>query len=190
VVVNALDLLLHPVRGRIVHAMSGDRVATIAQLCERLPDVPRTSVYRHVGLLTEGGLLEVADEKRVHGAVERYYRVRRDNTRIDLELAKTMSLEDHRRAFAGAVAALLAEFNNYLDREDADPVADLIGYRQGVVWLTDDEHAEMVDDLVESFRAKWANPPAPGRRPRLLSAIFFPTGSPLEDTDPTAGSGG
>lgn len=177
---NPLDLLLHPVRSRIVNAMHGDRVRSGAQLCQRMPDVPKTSVYRHLGLLAEGGVLEVVEEKRVHGAVERYYRLRRENTKIDLDLAKTMSLEDHRRAFAGAMAALLAEFNNYLDREDADPVADLIGYRQSSMWLTDEEHAEMVDELVALFRARWTNPPAPGRRPRMVSAIFFPTEKPDE----------
>ncbi|MEQ4725069.1 hypothetical protein [Nonomuraea sp. B19D2] len=34
------------------------------------------------------------------------------------------------------MAILVTEFNAYLDREDADPVADLIGYRQHAVWLT------------------------------------------------------
>jgi hypothetical protein len=29
-----------------------------------------------------------------------------------------------------AMAALLAEFNAYLQREHADPTADLVGYRQ------------------------------------------------------------
>ncbi|MFE0023773.1 helix-turn-helix domain-containing protein [Amycolatopsis sp. NPDC059021] len=175
---NTLDLLLHPVRNRIVQAMSGDRVRTTTQLCARLPDVPKTSVYRHVGLLAKAGILEVVDEQRVHGAVERYYRLRRENAKIDLDLAKTMTLEDHRRAFTGAMAALLAEFGNYLDREDADPPADLVGYRQGIVWLTDEEHAEMVEELVALFRSRWENSPAPGRRPRLVSAIFFPAESP------------
>jgi hypothetical protein len=42
------------------------RVLTTTDLCARLPDVPKTTVYGHVGLLAEAGL-EVA----VHGAVER-----------------------------------------------------------------------------------------------------------------------
>ncbi|GAA4528926.1 helix-turn-helix domain-containing protein [Amycolatopsis samaneae] len=177
-VVNQLDLLLHPVRGRIVHAMSGDRVRTTAQLCAHLPDVPKTSVYRHVGLLAEAEILEVVEERRVHGAVERHYRLRRENAQIDLDLAKAMSLEDHRQAFTGALAVLLAEFGNYLDRDGADPATDLVGYRQGTLWLTDEEHTELVDELVALFRAKAANTPAPGRRPRMVSAIFFPTGQP------------
>jgi DNA-binding transcriptional ArsR family regulator len=51
--VNTLDLLLHPIRLRIVHAMSGGRTRTTSELSTHLADVPKTTVYRHVGLLTE-----------------------------------------------------------------------------------------------------------------------------------------
>lgn len=179
---NALDLLLHPVRLRIVNAMYGDVTRTTSELCARMPDVPKTTAYRHVGLLAEAGILEVVDEQRVHGAVERHYRLRNDKARIDLDEAKSMSLEDHRQGFAAAMAAILAEFNAYLDRDGADPVADGIGYRQGTVWLTPEEHLEMVGELFEVFKARAGNAPAPGRKPYLNTAIFFPTGhSPAED---------
>ncbi|WP_460524135.1 helix-turn-helix domain-containing protein [Flindersiella endophytica] len=180
---DTLDLLLHPVRMRIVHAMSGGRPRTTSELCARLPDVPKTSLYRQVAILAEGGILDVVDERRVHGAVERHYRLRQDRARIDLEAAKRMSLDDHRHAFAGAVATLLAEFNAYLTRDGADPVADQVGYRQGVLWLSPEELAEFVADLLTSFRARAENGPGAGRRPYLLSAIFFPSDAPDPDPD-------
>jgi DNA-binding transcriptional ArsR family regulator len=172
--VDTLDLLLHPIRLRIVHAMSAGRTSTTSDLCARLPDVPKTSVYRHVALLAEAGVLEVAGEQRVHGAVERHYRLRRDRTAIGDDAAAAMSLDDHRRGFAAAMAALLAEFNTYLDRPGADPFADLVGYRQGVIWLSHDELAEMAGAMRDVLAARWANQPAPGRSPHLLSAIIFP----------------
>jgi hypothetical protein len=46
VAVDTLALLLHPVRLRIVHAMSGGRILTIFGLCARLPDVPKTTARR------------------------------------------------------------------------------------------------------------------------------------------------
>ncbi len=172
--VETLDLLLHPVRVRVVHAMSGGRTRTTSELCAHLPDVPRTSVYRHVGLLAEGGVLEVVNEQRVHGAVERHYRLRGERAVIDAESATAMSLDDHRRGFAAAMAVLLAEFNAYLDRDGADPAADSVGYRQGTIWLTREELAEMTDELRAVFAARFGNAPAPRRNPYLMSAIFFP----------------
>jgi DNA-binding transcriptional ArsR family regulator len=176
--VDSLDLLLHPVRLRIVHALSGGRTRTTSDLCAHLRDVPKTTVYRHVGLLAEAGLLEVASEQRVHGAVERHYRLRQERAVIDADAAASMSLEDHRRAFAAAMATLLAEFDAYLDQEHADPTADFVGYRQGIVWLHHDELAAMIDALRGVFAPTAANKPAPGRSPHLVSAIFFPTAQP------------
>lgn len=175
---DVLDLLLHPVRMRIVHAMSGGGTHITADVCARLPDVPRATVYRHIGLLIDGGVLEVTAERRVHGAVERHYRIRRDRVVIDAGAAASMSRDDHRRGFAAAMAILLAEFNAYLDREDADPRTDGVGYRQGVTWLTPDEHAEMIDTLRRELTSRRHATPAPGRRPYLVSAIFFPTEPP------------
>lgn len=172
--VDALDLILHPVRLRILHAMSGGRTRTTSDLCADLPDVPKTSLYRHVGLLAEAGALEVAGEQRVHGAVERTYRLRREGATVDADTAASMSLQDHRHGFAAAAAALIAEFNAYLDREHADPTADLVSYRQGPVWLSREELAELIDEMRRVLARRWGNEPGPGRRPHLLATIVFP----------------
>ncbi|GAA3130831.1 DNA-binding transcriptional ArsR family regulator [Kribbella aluminosa] len=175
---DPLDLLLHPVRLRIVHAMSGGRVRTTSDLCARLSDVPKTSVYRHVALLAEGGVLEVVDEQRVHGAVERHYQLRADRTRIGPEAAATMTLDDHRRGFTATMAALLAEFNTYLDRPGANPLHDSVGYRQGILWLSEDELAALIKDIQQTLANYSGNSPAPGRTPRLHTMISFPVEPP------------
>ena len=175
---DTLDLLMHPVRLRIVHAMSGGRILTTSDLCARLPDVPKTTVYRHVALLAEAGVLEVEGEQRVHGAVERRYRLRRERTVIDQEAAASMSLEDHRRVFAAAMAALLAEFNTYLDRDHADPTADSVGYRQIPLWLNQGELAELIGEVRSAIVSKLDNKPTPDRSLHLLSPILFPIEEP------------
>lgn len=179
---DTLDLLLHPVRLRIVHAMTGGRILTTTDLCARLPDVPKTTVYRHVGLLAGAGVLDVEGEQRVHGAVERRYRLHRARARIDADMAASMSLDDHRRAFAAAMATLLAEFNAYLDRADADPTADLVGYRQIPLWLSQDELAELIGQVGGAIMAKAASQPAADRSLHLVSPILFPIEQPQPDT--------
>lgn len=181
-----LDLLLHAVRLRIVHAMSGGRTRTTSDLCASLPDVPKTSVYRHVGLLSEAGVLEVVGEQRVHGAVERRFRLRRESVVIDVDAAAAMSLEDHRYGFAAATAALLAEFNAYLDREQADPTADSVSYRQFTLWLNQEELAQLISEVRSAIVSKMNNEPAPDRRPYLASTILLPLKQP-RSTGPTGG---
>jgi DNA-binding transcriptional ArsR family regulator len=175
---DAVELLLHPVRLRIVHALSAGRALTTAQLCARMPEAGKVTVYRQVALLAEGGFLEVDGEQRVRGAVERRYRLRQGRPAIDADAAAAMSLDDHRRGFAAAMAALIAEFNAYLDRDGADPAADSVSYRQGTLWLSPNELTEMTTDLLAVLRDRATNTPAPDRSPYLLSAILFPTEQP------------
>jgi hypothetical protein len=89
-----------------------------------------------------------------------------------------MSLDDHRRAFAAAMATLLAEFNTYLDQEHADPTADSVGYTQVPLWLSQEELAELIDEVRSALVARRDNEPTPDRSPYLLSPILFPLGEP------------
>lgn len=176
---DAIDLLLHPVRLRIVHVLASGHDLTTNQLCVHLGDVSKVTVYRQVAVLVAGGFVEVAGERRVRGAVERRYRLRQERPVIDVEMARGMTLEDHRRGFATAMAVLIAEFNGYLDRDGADPVADGVSYRQGVLWLSPDERAELTRTILSVLKDSVVNEPAPGRLPYLLSPIVFPTGKPV-----------
>ena len=185
IAMDTLELILHPVRVRIIHAMSGGRIRTTSDLCARLADVSKATVYRHVTLLTQEGVLEVAGEERVHGAMERHYRLSPARPLIDTALATSMTLEDHRRGFVAAMAALMAEFNRYLDGDNPDPVADSVGYRQIPLWLTPEEVAGLVKRLGLYVKEMAANQPGPLRRPYLLSPIFFP----LEASAAFSGSG-
>lgn len=171
---TALDLLLHPVRLRIVNALSQGQTLTTRELYRRLTGASQATVYRHVGMLLNGGILEVDGEEQVRGAVERRYRLREDRARVAAEVGKAMSRGDHRRAFGGAMAALIAEFNAYIARKDAKPFDDMVSYRQGTVWLTEGEIATLTREIRAALAAHMANPPATGRRPYLLSTIFFP----------------
>jgi DNA-binding transcriptional ArsR family regulator len=175
---DAFELLAHPVRLRVVHAMRGGRQLTTGQLCDRIRDVSKATVYRHVELLAEAGILEVAEQRRVRGAVERRYRLRRDRAGISPETVSALSADDHRRAFATALAALAAEFSAYLDRDTADPVADLVGYRQHAVWLSDGELRAMIDGMRQAIAPRLDNQPSPDRTQYLISPILFPIEAP------------
>jgi len=181
---SAVDLLMHPVRIRIVNAMSGGRTLTTAQLCDRLSGTSQATVYRHVAALAGGGILEIDGEEQVGGAIERRYRLRRDRVAIEAGVGKSMSLEDHRRLFTAAMAALIAEFDAYLTREQASPFDDSVSYRQMVRWLDDEELAAVIGEARQALTRRGTSEPAPGRRPYVMSMILFPsevraTGEPV-----------
>ncbi len=161
-----------------MHAFAGGRSLTTAQLAARLPDVSQATVYRHVATLAEAGILEVAGEQRVRGFVERRYRLRPQAAAVTAERAAAASADDHRRAFATAMAVLLAEYEQYLDRPGADPAADQVGYRQHAVWLADDERERLIEGMRAAILPILTNGPGAGRHPYLLSPVLFPVAEP------------
>src|SRR4051812_47256998 len=171
------DLLLHPVRLRLVQAFLGDRTLTTADLRAALPDVAPATLYRHVGVLAGAGVLSVAGERRVRGATERSYRLVTEAASVDGAAAATMSADEHRRAFATFVAALLADFDRYAERAEGgrlDLAADGVGYRQLALWLSDEEFSEMVTELRAVLTARAALGPDSARRRRIVSQVFLP----------------
>jgi len=172
--VASADLLLHPVRLRIVKAFLGDRALTTSQLAAELDDVPAGSLYRHIALLTKAGVLQVVAERRVRGAVERTYTLRLFAAQIQPGEAQAMTLDEHAQAFMAYVAGLLTDFDRYLASEPADPVRDGADYRVAAMWLTDAELADFRRDLRAVAEPRLANAPGPGRRRRMLYTILLP----------------
>ncbi|SFE56293.1 Helix-turn-helix domain-containing protein [Blastococcus tunisiensis] len=172
------ELLLHPVRLRLVQAFLGGRTLTTAELRAELPDVPTATLYRHVGVLAGAGVLTVVGERKVRGAAERSYRL--DHAAASVEDAAAMTADEHRRAFTGFAAALMADFDRYLTRasQDGPPdlAADRVGYRQVPVWVTDEEFDVMVTELRAVLQARMENPPGGTRRRRLVTTVHLPAG--------------
>jgi hypothetical protein len=168
------DLLLHPVRLRIVQAFLGDRSLTTTQLAAELDDIPVGSLYRHVGLLAKAGVLHVVAEQRVRGAVERTYVLRAAAAQINPDEVAAMTPEDHRHAFMAFVAGLLAEADRYLATGKPDPARDGADYRMAALWLSDAELIELLRDLASIIQPRLAHPPAKTRRRRVVAGVILP----------------
>jgi hypothetical protein len=168
------DLLLHPVRLRIIKAFLGDRALTTSQLAAELDDVPAGSLYRHVALLTKAGVLQVVAERRVRGAVERTYTLRLFAAQIQPGEAAAMTPEQHMQAFTAYVAGMLADADRYLASGTADPLRDGASYRLAAMWLTDAEFAEFGRDIAAVFQPRLANAPGQGRRRRMVYIVSLP----------------
>jgi Helix-turn-helix domain len=184
--VTSADLLLHPVRLRIVQSFLGDRALTTNQLRAELPDVPAASLYRHVARLVDGGVLAVVAERRVRGAVERTYVLRTAAARISMDEVATMTPDEHRHAFLAFAARLIGDFDRYLAREDVDPVRDGGSYDLAGMWLDDTELLEFGRELLTVIQPRLANAPRPGRKRRILATVLIPADNTAPAEGPTA----
>jgi DNA-binding transcriptional ArsR family regulator len=167
------DLLLHPVRLRIVQAFLGRGELTTSEVREHVADVPAATLYRQVTALLEGGILEVVDERKVRGSVERTLVLRTASANLGPDEAVAMTADEHRRAFVTFVAGLIGDFDRYLAGGNDDLPRDRVGYRQYAAHLSDEEMDELVADLREVILPRLELQPAPGRTRRLISHVFM-----------------
>ena len=167
------DLLLHPVRLRIIKAFLGDRALTTTQLAAELDDVPAGSLYRHVALLTRAGLLHVVAEHRIRGAVERTYALRLAAARVQPGEAAAMTrgalqgLHGLRRRAASRLRPLPR-------RRHTRPRPRPRHYTVTGLYLTDAELTGFLRDFAAIVQPLLANAPGKGRRRRMLYSIFLP----------------
>lgn len=120
------DVVLHPVRLRVVQQLGG-RSLTTAQLRAALPDITQATLYRHVAVLVEAGVLKVVDERRVRGAVERTLALGERMAHVDQAELRTMSDAHIRGAFLTFLGDVAADFDRFIDSDD-ESLRDFVGF--------------------------------------------------------------
>lgn len=177
-----------------MQAFLGDRALTTGALAAELADVPPATLYRQVARLVEAGVLQVAGERLVRGAVQRTYVLRASAALITPDQIATMSADDLRQAFTAFVAGLLGDVDRYLARDEVDPVRDGASFRLAGLWLDDAELTALLRELVRVLQPAAANPPRPGRKRHILATVLLPGDdappSPAEEALLAAEDGG
>ncbi|MNK67796.1 hypothetical protein D3C87_871410 [compost metagenome] len=171
---SAADLILHPVRMRVIQLLGTGRQSTAQQLAEALPDIPPATLYRHLSKLLQGGILEVVSQRQVRGTQEKTYSLKKQAAILGPEEFAKASREDHMRYFASFLATLMGDYGRYLQREPLDPLADGVGYRTAPLNLSDAEFQQMVQALQEAIRPFVGFPESPDRTTRLFSTVLIP----------------
>ncbi len=170
---SKVDLILHPVRIRIIAILFG-REMTTHEVAKAMPDVPPATLYRHLRLLVRSSIVSVVAEKRVRGATERVYRVAPAQAAITPEEVRNLDPEDHRRMFMSFIATVIGGFERYLVQGRIDLLADGVTYAQATMFLDDDELRRFGVEVAAVFQRAVALPPRTGRRRRTVSTIVIP----------------
>ncbi len=168
------DLLLHPVRMRIVMTLA-DQQMTAQQIARALPDVAQATLYRHIKRLDKGGIIHTVEEHQVRGAVEKVYSLVPNQAFLKAEDIAGISKDDHMQLFTAFVSSLMSDFAGYLNRnEEIDFVSDGVGFRTVSLYFTDEELQTFATKMNEILRSMKADQPGEGRKRRHFSTIILP----------------
>lgn len=170
------DLLLHPIRLKIITAISTQQL-TAKELLDIIPEVPLTTLYRHINALVEGGLLQVVGETQIRGTIERTYALA-SLPSLRTEDLQGMTKQEYQQAFLIYLSNLMGAAQRYLaskaDNEPFNPLADGVELSLGTLHLSDEEFQSMNQRILDLLMPLTSQPPAPERKRRFFTYLFIP----------------
>ncbi len=167
---DVMEIILNPIRIRIIQELATEQTFTATELCEKIKDVPRTTLYRHISILLENNILFVASEKRIRGSLERALALNRG------EMSKINTLEKAPQNIFGFLMNKYARFQNYLNGENPDPAKDKLFLSNSVVMMDDHEFDQFLSELwglIQKYNFEFVE----GRKARDISIISSPIDS-------------
>ncbi|GIP37244.1 transcriptional regulator [Paenibacillus sp. J31TS4] len=168
------DLILHPVRLRILLALAGGKKLTAQEIGTRLANVPQATLYRQLNKLAEAGLLAVAEQHPVRGTIEKVYVLAEGGLSPSREELEKFEREDHERLFLTFLGMVFQDFSNYVAQPRFDMFADMVMYRTAAFYADDEELKELLGTLGAAMAKVIEHEPAPGRKRRSLTSILIP----------------
>ena len=131
------EIVMNPVRQRIFQYLLLHETGTVKEIRKALPDVPGASLYRHMKLLTESGILTVVGENRIRSTVESIYSLNKSALEID----------DDGTVVQTALLGLSASFARYFSGGGADPRRDMLLMTTCTLTLTDEEFTGFLTEI-------------------------------------------
>ena len=167
------DLLLHPVRMRIILATAGRQV-TAQQLASELPDIPQATLYRNINALAEAGILNVVQERRVHNTFEKTYALPEQGPFLTAEDLKNAQPEDYIRLFSQYLGMLQGYYVRYIQRGNIDFARDNVAFQMFPLYLSEAETQEFGQALNAAVQPYLKNEPSPERKRSIFGLIALP----------------
>ncbi|GIP34150.1 helix-turn-helix domain-containing protein [Paenibacillus sp. J2TS4] len=171
---NKAEVILHPIRIRIIQCLADGEQLTAQQVNDKLPDVPPATLYRHLKKLVDAGALVITDERPNRGTLERVYMLPEHAEELSVEELQQASPEDHLSFFVKFMAQILGDYGRYVHHPSFDLIRDGVTYRQMPLYLSDQENLELLHKIRELMIQASHNEPSPDRRQRLVTTIVFP----------------
>lgn len=161
------EIMLNPVRMRIIQELSARQSITATELCEEISDVPRTTMYRNINILLDNNILSVVSEKKIRGSLERTLALNIG------EISKNNTLENASQNAFGFLMNRYARFHNYFSGENPNPAKDKIFLNNSVLMMDDNEFDQFLLEL-RGLIIKYNFEVANGRKARDISIISSP----------------
>ncbi|HFL3157095.1 TPA: helix-turn-helix domain-containing protein [Clostridioides difficile] len=167
-------LILNPARLRILQYIRLHSSVRTSDIVKYLNDIPRATVYHHVKILEENNMIEVIEENRVRGTIEKVYALKEYTTSMEGETFVALSTAFY--------AGLMQEMNEYFSRKEQDHKKDNVFFSSALLYISDNEYESLLKSITDLLKPYIEQKPKSNLKLRKLSIISSP---PVIDNDKT-----
>ncbi|WP_025027801.1 helix-turn-helix domain-containing protein [Caldalkalibacillus mannanilyticus] len=169
---NIFDIIFHPVRLKIIRALTIYNELTSMQLFKEIGDVPQATLYRHIQTLLEKDVLCVIREHRVRGNTESVYALNINKVSLTATDLQNISKDEKLLYFLNFLMMNQAEYENYL--KYIENKSDQATYAMAHLYLSDQELNDLQTEINEIIKSRIKNEPSEDRKLRIISTIIIP----------------
>ncbi len=164
------QVLMNPIRSRIIQYLSIHKEATAGILSELISDVPRTTLYRHINILVKSNLLTVVSEKKIRGSLEKTYALNIET------FSKENTVENVTRNAYGFLMKIYADFDRYFEKNKNKPSSEMesVFLSNLSLLMSDEEFKAFISELNQVFGKHLNNVQDGSRKQRSISIISSP----------------
>ncbi|MDI2585768.1 helix-turn-helix domain-containing protein [Psychrobacillus sp. NEAU-3TGS] len=114
--VNKAEVLMHPVRMKISQALMRNKEngLTPLEMVEIIQDVPQATLYRHIQVLMDAGVIRILKEKKIRSVTEKYYTLNEDAARLNTEEWRNLNKDKKLSYISYYQLSLMTQYQNYL----------------------------------------------------------------------------
>ena len=160
------EIVMNPVRQRIFQYLLIHETGTVKEIRKALPDVPSASLYRHMKILTENGILMVVGENRIRGTVASIYQL--NKRALETDDADGVAVQT-------ALLGICASFAKYFSGGSPDPKKDMLLMTTCTLTLSDEEFMNFLSEINQVAVKYMDIPVKEGRKTRQITLISAPT---------------
>ncbi|OMC84130.1 helix-turn-helix domain-containing protein [Viridibacillus sp. FSL H8-0123] len=156
---NKAEVLIHPVRMKISQALMRNKETglTPLEMVKIIEDVPQATLYRHIQVLLDAGIIQIIKEKKVRSVFEKYYSLNEEAARLDSEEWQKLSKEEKVNYLSYYQLSLMTQYESYLSGLELDGSKEDKATFSLLELKIDDEHFDNFQQELNSLMVKYYN---------------------------------
>lgn len=148
---NKVEILMHPVRMKISQALMRNKEngLTPLEMVKIIKDIPQATLYRHIQILLDSGIIRVIKEKKVKSVSEKYYALNEEEATLNGSEWNKASDEEKLDYVSFYQLSLMTQYQSYLMKLEEQNCQDGATFSLVELKMDDESFKEFQNELNE-----------------------------------------